>query len=106
MDQKVAEALLNGFMAGVREKAWREFQELRFEAQSGNPETLIAIVKFLKRCDIITDEQAVSWEATAKVCPETSQHGGGRSWCYYCGDVDEQTGLPINPAPETMRPRA
>lgn len=100
MDQKVAEALLNGFMDGLRRKAEVELKELRYEAQTEGPDGLQAVVAFLRRIDVLDDAAASAWESASKVCPEVSQHAGGRGWCYYCGDIDEETGKPLNGPPK------
>lgn len=51
------------------------------------------IIHGLKLCGLLSGDEAEAWTARVEKCPEDGLHGGGCSWCNFCGNVCRLCGL-------------
>jgi hypothetical protein len=93
MDPIVAKTLLNGFMAGLQKKADPLLRDMHKEAMNVGSQQLLGAVDVLESLEILSPEGATHWKTVAQLCPENRPespgHGGGRKFCAYCGELDE-----------------
>lgn len=68
----------------VLQTMWHDLQDdMRLVEQS----YVHGAIALAELTGMLTKEQAELWRFRIKTCPEQGDHGGGRSWCAYCGNV-------------------
>lgn len=79
-------------MVLIREKAgdylvelWKELMNNANNEAMGRVDT---VIEAFMAIGVLDADQGTAWKATIRTCPR--DHGGGRNWCAYCGDIDDE----------------
>lgn len=76
---------------GAREEITQELQgwwEACMDEYKETAPVAFGLIRAFENLGLLTKDEAELWQLRIKnKCPEDEGHGGGRSWCAYCGNI-------------------